>query len=126
MHGHPEQRPPTNLARRSPAKCVVRPYSLNNVLGLGEREIAIPFKQLKAGDGKFMLRGATKDALKGLPAFSYANQLDDFGQEPEANPSRLRLAGLPHSPQNFMPLPKPQAGTTHGRSPSDCTPTSAR
>ena len=41
-------------------------------LGLGEREIAIPFKQLKAGDGKFMLRGATKDALKGLPAFSYA------------------------------------------------------
>jgi sporulation protein YlmC with PRC-barrel domain len=41
-------------------------------LGLGERNVAIPFTQLKAGDGKFMLRGATKDAVKALPAFDYA------------------------------------------------------
>jgi hypothetical protein len=34
--------------------------------------VAIPFTQLKASDGKFMLRGATKDALKALPAFDYA------------------------------------------------------
>jgi hypothetical protein len=26
---------------------------------------------LKASDGKFMLRGATKDALKALPVFDY-------------------------------------------------------
>jgi hypothetical protein len=41
-------------------------------LGLGERNVVIPFTQLKADDGKFMLRGATKDALKALPAFDYA------------------------------------------------------
>jgi sporulation protein YlmC with PRC-barrel domain len=41
-------------------------------LGLGERSVAIPFTQLKAGDGKYVLRGATKDALKALPAFEYA------------------------------------------------------
>ena len=41
-------------------------------LGLGERAVAIPFTQLKAGDDKFIVRGATKDALKALPAFNYA------------------------------------------------------
>jgi sporulation protein YlmC with PRC-barrel domain len=41
-------------------------------LGLGERNVVIPFTQLKADDGKFILRGATKDALKALPAFDYA------------------------------------------------------
>jgi ribosomal 30S subunit maturation factor RimM len=46
--------------------------SVGGFLGLGERNVAIPFTQLKAGDGKFMLRGATKDALKALPAFDYA------------------------------------------------------
>ena len=46
--------------------------SVGGFLGLGERDVAIPFTQLKAGDGKFLLRGATKDALKALPAFSYA------------------------------------------------------
>ena len=41
-------------------------------LGLGERDVVIPFTQLKASDGKYLLRGATKDALKALPAFEYA------------------------------------------------------
>lgn len=41
-------------------------------LGMGERNVVIPFTQLKADDGKFMLRGATKDALTALPAFDYA------------------------------------------------------
>ena len=41
-------------------------------LGLGERYVAIPFTQLKAGDEKYVLRGATKDALKALPTFEYA------------------------------------------------------
>ena len=46
--------------------------SVGGFLGLGERNVAIPFTQLKASDGKFMLRGATKDALNALPAFDYA------------------------------------------------------
>ncbi len=40
-------------------------------LGLGEHYVAIPFNQLKAGDGKFVLPGATKDAVKALPPFTY-------------------------------------------------------
>src|SRR5262245_58669978 len=41
-------------------------------LGLGEHSVAIPFTQLKAAEGKFTLRGATKEALKTLPKFDYA------------------------------------------------------
>jgi sporulation protein YlmC with PRC-barrel domain len=41
-------------------------------LGIGERNVAIPFTQLKAGHDKFTLQGATKEALKALPAFEYA------------------------------------------------------
>lgn len=46
--------------------------SVGGFLGLGEHYVAIPFNQFKAGDGKYVLRGATKDALKALPAFDYA------------------------------------------------------
>jgi sporulation protein YlmC with PRC-barrel domain len=41
-------------------------------LGLGEHYVAIPFTQLKAGDNKFVLAGATKEKLKALPKFEYA------------------------------------------------------
>lgn len=41
-------------------------------LGLGEHYVAIPFNQFKAGDDKYVLGGATKDALKALPVFEYA------------------------------------------------------
>lgn len=41
-------------------------------LGLGEHYVAIPFNQFKANDGKYVLRGATKDALKAIPKFDYA------------------------------------------------------
>jgi sporulation protein YlmC with PRC-barrel domain len=46
--------------------------SVGGFLGLGEHYVAIPFNQFKAGDGKYVLRGATKDALKAIPAFDYA------------------------------------------------------
>ena len=41
-------------------------------LGLGEHYVAIPFNQFKADDGKYVLRGATKDALKAILKFDYA------------------------------------------------------
>jgi sporulation protein YlmC with PRC-barrel domain len=40
-------------------------------LGMGEHYVAIPFNQLKAGDDRFVLRGATKDVVKALPPFEY-------------------------------------------------------
>jgi sporulation protein YlmC with PRC-barrel domain len=46
--------------------------SVGGFLGLGEHYVAIPFTQFKAGDGKYVLRGATKDALKAIPKFDYA------------------------------------------------------
>jgi sporulation protein YlmC with PRC-barrel domain len=43
-------------------------------LGVGRHDVAIPVGQLKQqGDGKFVLAGATKDALKAMPPFEYAN-----------------------------------------------------
>ena len=41
-------------------------------LGLGEHHVAIPFNQLKRGDDKYVLAGATKDKLKALAPFTYA------------------------------------------------------
>ena len=46
--------------------------AVGGFLGIGERNVAIPFTQLKAGHDKFTLQGATKEALKALPAFEYA------------------------------------------------------
>src|SRR5512132_506218 len=45
--------------------------SVGGFLGMGEHYVAIRFNQFKAGDGKYVLRGATKDALKAIPAFEY-------------------------------------------------------
>ena len=41
-------------------------------LGVGEHEIAVPVGQLKQQEGKIVLAGATKDALKAAPKFEYA------------------------------------------------------
>jgi sporulation protein YlmC with PRC-barrel domain len=41
-------------------------------LGVGEHEIAVPVGQLKQQEGKIVLPGATKDALKAAPTFEYA------------------------------------------------------
>jgi sporulation protein YlmC with PRC-barrel domain len=43
-------------------------------LGMGKHDVAIPVSQMKErDDGKFVLSGATKDALKAMPPFEYAN-----------------------------------------------------
>jgi sporulation protein YlmC with PRC-barrel domain len=41
-------------------------------LGLGKHDVAIPVNQFKEEGGKFILPGATKDAIKALPKFEYA------------------------------------------------------
>jgi len=47
--------------------------AVGGFLGMGKRDVAIPVAQFKQVDGKFILAGATKDALKALPAFEYAH-----------------------------------------------------
>jgi sporulation protein YlmC with PRC-barrel domain len=41
-------------------------------LGVAKHDVAIPVSQFRAADGKFFLDGATKQALKEMPAFEYA------------------------------------------------------
>ena len=44
-------------------------------LGMGRHDVAIPVSQIKQqSDGKFVLAGATKDALKAMPPFEYARR----------------------------------------------------
>ena len=43
-------------------------------LGLRKHDVAIPVAQFKADGGKFILPGATKDALKAMPKFEYARK----------------------------------------------------
>jgi sporulation protein YlmC with PRC-barrel domain len=40
-------------------------------VGLGKHDVAIPIGQIQMRDDNFVLPGATKDALKALPAFQY-------------------------------------------------------
>jgi sporulation protein YlmC with PRC-barrel domain len=42
-------------------------------LGVGKHDVAIPVNQFKSSDGKLVLAGASKDALKAMPEFEYAN-----------------------------------------------------
>jgi sporulation protein YlmC with PRC-barrel domain len=41
-------------------------------LGIAKHDVAIPMKNLKEEQGKLILPGATKEALKALPEFQYA------------------------------------------------------
>jgi sporulation protein YlmC with PRC-barrel domain len=41
-------------------------------LGIGKHDVAIPMSQLKEEKDKFILPGATKEALKAMPKFEYA------------------------------------------------------
>jgi sporulation protein YlmC with PRC-barrel domain len=45
--------------------------AVGGFLGMGKHDVAIPIEQLKLQDHSFVLPGATKDALKALPAFEY-------------------------------------------------------
>ena len=41
-------------------------------LGIAKHDVLIPANQFKMKDGKIVLPGATKDAIKAIPAFQYA------------------------------------------------------
>jgi sporulation protein YlmC with PRC-barrel domain len=43
-------------------------------VGLGRHDVAIPVQQIKLQDAKFILPGATKQAIKALPKFEYAKK----------------------------------------------------
>jgi len=43
-------------------------------VGIGRHDVLIPVDQLKQQDKKFVLPGATKEAIKALPKFEYAKK----------------------------------------------------
>jgi sporulation protein YlmC with PRC-barrel domain len=43
-------------------------------IGVGRHDVAIPVEHLQQRDGKLVLQGATKEAIKALPKFEYARQ----------------------------------------------------
>jgi PRC-barrel domain len=43
-------------------------------VGLGRHDVLIPVEQLTQQDNKFVLPGATKEAIKALPKFEYAKK----------------------------------------------------
>jgi len=47
--------------------------AVGGFLGIGDKLVVLPYEQLKAMDRKIVMPGATKDALKDLPAFKYAS-----------------------------------------------------
>jgi uncharacterized protein YrrD len=47
--------------------------SVGGFLGLGGRLVAIPVEQLQEKEDRFVLPGATKEALAKLPEFRYAS-----------------------------------------------------
>ena len=46
--------------------------SVGGFLGMRKHNVAVPVATLKEDQGKLVLPGATKDALKGMPEFEYA------------------------------------------------------
>jgi len=43
-------------------------------VGLAKHDVAIPMGQIKIQEDRFVLEGATKDAIKALPNFEYAKK----------------------------------------------------
>ena len=57
----------------SDAKVSVAIIGVGGFLGMGTRKVAVPATLLESNDqGQAVLPGATKDALKAMPAFRYA------------------------------------------------------
>lgn len=56
-------------------------------VGLNRHQVAIPVAQLSEREGEFVLPGATKSAIKGMPPFDYA-----------PSPNRVRKVASPKSP----------------------------
>jgi hypothetical protein len=45
--------------------------SVGGFLSMGTKYVVVPYSSLEVNDKRMMLRGATKDSLKGLPEFKY-------------------------------------------------------
>jgi sporulation protein YlmC with PRC-barrel domain len=47
--------------------------SVGGLLGMGSKLVSVPFDQLKIGNDKVVMPGATKASLEGMPEYRYTN-----------------------------------------------------
>jgi sporulation protein YlmC with PRC-barrel domain len=47
--------------------------SVGGFLGMGAKLVSVPFDQLKIGNDKIVMPGATKASLEGMPEYRYSN-----------------------------------------------------
>ena len=52
-------------------------------VGVGRHDVAIPVSQFHERDGRFVLDGATRQAIKALPPFEYAKPVRDVVVAPD-------------------------------------------
>ena len=68
-------------------------------VGIGRHDVAIPVTQIQDHSGKLVMAGATKDTIKGMPAFAYAtdtSKRDDFvaAADRDITKGKAAVAGL--------------------------------
>jgi len=68
-------------------------------IGIGRHDVAIPVSQIQEQAGKLVMPGATKDTVKSMPAFTYANdttQRDQFvaAADKDIAKGKAKLAAL--------------------------------
>jgi sporulation protein YlmC with PRC-barrel domain len=59
------------FSRTNSASFVV--IGVGGFLGMGEHDVAVPLSRLKHDNDKWILAGATKEALKSMPEFKYTS-----------------------------------------------------
>jgi sporulation protein YlmC with PRC-barrel domain/DNA-binding transcriptional MerR regulator len=77
-------------------------------IGIGRHDVAIPVAQIKAVNGRLVMPGVTKDALKAMPEFSYT---------PDDEAQRLKLQAavdleIGHAQERLAELEKKTATAT--------------
>ncbi len=68
-------------------------------VGIGRHDVAIPVKQIQEQGGKLVMAGATRESIKSMPRFNYANDTrigDKFvaGAEQDIARGKVKLAEL--------------------------------
>lgn len=54
-------------------KAATAVISVGGFLGMGAKLVSVPFDQLKIGNDKIVMPGATKASLEGMPEYRYTN-----------------------------------------------------
>lgn len=55
------------------AQTITLVLSVGGFLGVGSSYVVVPYSAIEIRDKKMVLRGATKESLKNLPEYKYAN-----------------------------------------------------